>query len=74
MELQNNPEETALSASTMPSEATITSRSLVDLIWQLRWQSDTLLHTEEFFTPLNVWRDVDLCPTPLARELFQLYG
>jgi FKBP-type peptidyl-prolyl cis-trans isomerase 2 len=69
MELQNNPEEIALSVSRLVSEATITSRSLVELIWQLRWQSDTLIHTEELFTPLNVWRDLDLCPSPLAREL-----
>jgi hypothetical protein len=30
----------------------------MDLIYQLRWQSDKLRHTEKLFTPLNVWQDL----------------
>jgi SAM-dependent methyltransferase/FKBP-type peptidyl-prolyl cis-trans isomerase 2 len=69
VEHQTAPEIPDISSSPQPAEATVTSRSLVELIWQLRWQSDNLVHTEEFFTRLNVWRDLDLCPPPLARDL-----
>lgn len=61
------------SASVAPAalrpEATITARSLVDLVWTLRWQSEAGRHTETFFTPFNVWRDLDLCPAALQRDL-----
>ena len=51
------------------SEAVITSRSLVELIWQLQWRSDNLHHIEELFTQINVWRDLDLCPAPIVQGL-----
>jgi SAM-dependent methyltransferase/FKBP-type peptidyl-prolyl cis-trans isomerase 2 len=69
VELQIDPEEMVSSPSLPSSEAAVSSRSLAELIWQLRWQSGQLHHTEELFTPLNVWRDLDLCPPPLSREL-----
>jgi len=69
MEIQTTQEYKAVTDSSAAAESTITSRSLVELIWQLRWQSNTLIHIEELFTPLNVWRDLDLCPSRLAREL-----
>ena len=51
------------------SEAVITSRSLVELFWQLQWRSDNLHHIEELFTQINVWRDLDLCPAPIVQGL-----
>lgn len=53
----------------LPDESVITQRSLVDLVWQLRWESDYCRHTETLFTPLNIWRDLDLCPPAIMREL-----
>jgi len=69
VEFQAPPNESTASPRPLPSEPVITSRAVAELVWQLRWQSDGLHHTEEFFTPLNVWRDLDLCPEPLIREL-----
>jgi len=66
--LQDTNEEMDLSPSPAPSEAAITSRSLAQLIWQLRWHSDNAEHTEQLFTPLNVWRDLDLCPSALSEN------
>jgi len=57
------------SPSSLAQEAVVSSRSLVDLVWQLQWRSDHLEHTETFFTALNVWRELDLCPAGLARDL-----
>ena len=53
----------------LPAEAVITSRSLVDLVWELRWQSSGVLHTETFFSTFNVWRDLDFCPPAIRRDL-----
>jgi SAM-dependent methyltransferase len=61
--------ESSPSHRPLPSEAVITSRSLAALIWQLQWRCDNLHHTEELYTQLNVWRDLDLCPAPLVRDL-----
>ncbi len=69
MEPQDTSEEMVPLPGPAASEATIGSRSLAELIWQLRWQSHNACHTEELFTPLNVWRDLALCPAPLSREL-----
>jgi SAM-dependent methyltransferase len=69
MELPQTSEEVSPSPPDLMTEPVVTSRSLVDLIWQLRWQSASVRHTEELFTRLNVWRDLDLCPAPLVRAL-----
>jgi SAM-dependent methyltransferase len=69
MEIPTAKEHISTAVSALRTETAVTSRSLVDLIWHLRWQRDTLRHTEELFTRLNVWRDLDLCPAPLARNL-----
>jgi SAM-dependent methyltransferase/FKBP-type peptidyl-prolyl cis-trans isomerase 2 len=69
MNLHHTQEDMLFSQNPAASETIIGSRSLAELIWQLRWQSDNAGHTEELFTPLNIWRDLDLCPEPLAREL-----
>jgi len=53
----------------IPAETAITSRSLADLVWRLEWCSPEGRHTEELFTQLNVWRDLDCCPPPLVRDL-----
>ncbi len=53
----------------LPPETVITSHSLVDLIWELRWQSGGVQHTETLFTPFNVWRDLDFCPPAIVRDL-----
>jgi SAM-dependent methyltransferase len=68
MEMPTPPGEASESLRPLPDEA-VASRSLVELLWQLRWHSDGLTHIEELFTSLNVWRDLDLCPNPLIREL-----
>ena len=69
MELPHTSEEVSPSPPDLMTEPVVTSHSLVDLIWQLRWQSASVRHTEELFTRLNVWRDLDLCPAPLVRAL-----
>jgi SAM-dependent methyltransferase len=69
VEFQTPQLESSHSFHPLPSEPVITSRSLAALVWQLQWQSDGLHHTEELFAHLNVWRDLDLCPAPLIRDL-----
>jgi len=61
----------SLSASSpaLPAEIVISDRSLVDLVWQLRWQSGGVQHSETFFSIFNVWRDLDLCPPAILRDL-----
>ncbi|MGQ9920131.1 MAG: methyltransferase domain-containing protein [Desulfobacca sp.] len=54
---------------TLPPESTITTRSLVDLVWELRWRSGEGHHLETFYSTLNVWRDLDFCPPAIIRDL-----
>lgn len=46
---------------------TITPDSLVSVVFDLRWKSDEAVHTERFFTRVNLWRD--LLPGDLKTEL-----
>jgi hypothetical protein len=46
-----------------------TSRSSVDSVWRLIWDSRDAIHTEELFVPFDPWRDGDLGPPPAARHL-----
>ena len=61
--------ELSVTPEALPREAAVTSRSLADLIWELRWQSGECRHTETMFTPCNVWRDLDFCPPALRADL-----
>ena len=47
----------------------IDSKSLAILHVSLRWQSDFATHTDTFYVPLNVWRELDLLPESLAQAL-----
>jgi hypothetical protein len=44
----------------------IDSKSLAILHANLTWESDVARHEETFYIPLNVWRELDLLPPPLA--------
>ncbi len=57
------------SSPTLPSETVVTDRSLVDLVWSVRWQDENVRHTETMFSSLNVWRDLDLCPSFIIQDL-----
>lgn len=59
----------AQTSPALPSETVITDRSLVDVVWSVRWQDEQVRHTETMFTPLNVWRDLDFCPAFLRQDL-----
>lgn len=48
----------------------IDQRKLAELIWQVRWQSAGVRHTEELFSLVNIWRELDLCPAPLSEDLW----
>jgi SAM-dependent methyltransferase len=47
----------------------IDSKSLAILHARLHWESDFASHAETFYVPLNVWREFDLLPPPLAQAL-----
>jgi SAM-dependent methyltransferase/FKBP-type peptidyl-prolyl cis-trans isomerase 2 len=47
----------------------IDSKSLATLHSSLAWQSDVAKHVETFYVPLNVWRELELLPSALARSL-----
>ncbi len=47
----------------------IDSKSLAILHANLIWESDFARHGEIFYVPLNVWRELDLLPPPLAQAL-----
>jgi SAM-dependent methyltransferase/FKBP-type peptidyl-prolyl cis-trans isomerase 2 len=44
-------------------------KSLAALYVSLSWQSDFASHVETFYVPLNVWRELELLPSALARPL-----
>ena len=47
----------------------IDSKSLATLHVTLTWQSAFASHVETFYVPLNVWRELDLLPNSLSRQL-----
>lgn len=47
----------------------IDSKSLAILHANLSWESDFAKHLETFYIPLNVWRELELLPSPLAQAL-----
>ena len=47
----------------------IESKSLAILHASLNWQSDFASHEETLYIPLNVWRELELLPNPLAQAL-----
>jgi hypothetical protein len=47
----------------------IESKSLAILHASLNWQSDFASHKETLYIPLNVWRELELLPNPLAQAL-----
>jgi hypothetical protein len=47
----------------------IDSKSLATLHVTLTWQSAFASHVETFYVPLNVWRELELLPSALARPL-----
>ena len=47
----------------------IESKSLAILHASLKWQSDFASHEETIYIPLNVWRELELLPNPLAQAL-----
>ena len=47
----------------------IDSKSLATLYISLTWQSAFASHVETFYVPLNVWRDLELFPDSLARQI-----
>ena len=47
----------------------IDSKSLATLHSSLAWQSSFAKHVETFYVPLNVWRELELLPSALARPL-----
>lgn len=69
MEVPLAADETLAPPAALAPEPAVTTRSLVDLVWQLRWSRDGLAHTEELFSRFNIWRDLDLCPAPLIQAL-----
>ena len=69
MEFQAPKRESAASLHPLPAEPVINSGAVAELVWQLHWQSRGQQHLEELFTPLNVWRDLDLCPDLLREAL-----
>ncbi len=44
-------------------------RRTVNMIWQLAWHSPEARHIEEFFIPLNLYREAELLPRPLLEAL-----
>jgi SAM-dependent methyltransferase len=49
----------------------IDSKSLATLHASLAWQSTFAKHVETFYVPLNVWRELELLPSALARPLLR---
>jgi hypothetical protein len=47
----------------------IDSKSLAILHASLSWKSDVARHVETSYVPLNLWRELDLLPPPLAQAL-----
>ncbi len=47
----------------------IDSKSLAILHASLSWESEVARHVETLYIPLNVWRELDLLPPPLAQAL-----
>ncbi len=47
-------------------------RTIVNMIWQLSWQSREARHTEEYWIPLNLWRELELLPGIVAQALREL--
>ncbi|MFP3868358.1 MAG: methyltransferase domain-containing protein [Desulfobacteraceae bacterium] len=54
--------------SETPSEV-IGRKSIAELVWQLHWHSQAAHHTESYYSPLNIWREADLLPPALGRDL-----
>jgi len=44
-------------------------KTMATLDWRIHWSSEIAAHTEAYYVPLNVWRELDLLPPPVAREL-----
>jgi FKBP-type peptidyl-prolyl cis-trans isomerase 2 len=44
-------------------------KTLATLDYQITWSSQAAAHTETYYVPLNVWRELDLLPPAVAREL-----
>jgi FKBP-type peptidyl-prolyl cis-trans isomerase 2 len=47
----------------------IDSKTLATLDWRITWSSQAAAHAETYYVPLNVWRELDLLPPAVAREL-----
>ncbi len=42
-------------------------KRIVNMVWRLAWQSREARHTEEYYVPLNIWREADIL-LPAVRE------